>query len=78
MKFMIILYLLLNMGALIMSQLYAGKYVKDEDSEWLVFLHGFAGNSGMWKKQIEFFKGKYNLLILDLPVMVNLLMVYLN
>lgn len=50
-----------------MSQLYSEKYVKGEDSEWLVFLHGFAGNSNMWKKQIDFFKDKYNLLILDLP-----------
>lgn len=50
-----------------MDQLYAEKYVKDEKCDWLVFLHGFGGSTKMWKRQIESFKEKYNLLILDLP-----------
>lgn len=50
-----------------MQQLYVEKYVKDENSDWLVFLHGFGGSTKMWKKQIEAFKEKHNLLILDLP-----------
>lgn len=50
-----------------MHQLYAEKYVNEKSDEWLVFLHGFGGNTNMWKKQIDSFKEKYNLLILDLP-----------
>ena len=50
-----------------MSQLYVEKYVKDEKCDWLVFLHGFGGSTKMWKRQIETFKNKYNLLVLDLP-----------
>ena len=50
-----------------MNQLYAEKYVKDEKCDWLVFLHGFGGSTKMWKRQIDSFKEKYNLLILDLP-----------
>ena len=50
-----------------MDQLYAEKYVKDEKCDWLVFLHGFGGSTKMWKRQIEPFKEKYNLLVLDLP-----------
>lgn len=50
-----------------MHQLYAEEYVKDEKSDWLVFLHGFGGSTKMWKRQIEAFKKHYNLLILDLP-----------
>ena len=50
-----------------MDQLYAEKYVKDEKCDWLVFLHGFGGSTKMWKRQIEPFKEKYNLLVVDLP-----------
>lgn len=47
--------------------LYVETYIKDENSEWLVFLHGFGGSVKMWKKQLSFFRSKYNLLLLDLP-----------
>ena len=50
-----------------MSELYSEKYFKSEDSRWLVLLHGFAGSIGMWKKQTDALKEKYNLLIIDLP-----------
>ena len=50
-----------------MSQLYAEEFFKDENSEWIVFLHGFGGNSKMWSRQIRYFKEKYNLLVVDLP-----------
>ena len=50
-----------------MDQLYAEEFFKDEDSEWIVFLHGFGGNSKMWSRQIRYFKNKYNLLVIDLP-----------
>ena len=35
--------------------------------EWVVFVHGIAGSTLTWKKQIEDFSEKYNLLFLDLP-----------
>ncbi|MBQ3077743.1 MAG: alpha/beta hydrolase [Clostridia bacterium] len=50
-----------------MSQLYIEKYVKDESSPWLVFLHGFGGSTKMWKRQIEPFRERYNLFLIDLP-----------
>ena len=50
-----------------LSGIHVEKYFKDEDSSWLVFLHGFGGNSNMWVKQMKFLKDKYNLLLLDLP-----------
>lgn len=50
-----------------MSQLYTEKYVKDTNSPWLVFLHGFGGSIKMWKRQVDQFKERYNLLFLDLP-----------
>ena len=50
-----------------MSELYVEKYIKDEKTPWLVFLHGFGGSTKMWKRQIDQFKEKYNLCIIDLP-----------
>ena len=50
-----------------MEQLYVEKYFKDENSKWIVFLHGFGGNTGMWFRQIRFFKDKFNLLLIDFP-----------
>ena len=50
-----------------LQQLYVEKYVKDENSNWLVLLHGFGGDTRMWKRQVEAFREKNNLLILDLP-----------
>ena len=50
-----------------MHSLYVEKYIKDADSPWLVFLHGFGGSTKMWKKQLDAFREHYNLLLLDLP-----------
>lgn len=50
-----------------MEGLYIEQLVKDKDSPWLVFLHGFGGSTKMWKRQIDFFKRKFNLCIIDLP-----------
>jgi len=47
--------------------LYAETYIKDENSDWLVFLHGFGGSTQMFKKQLSYFKDRFNLLLLDLP-----------
>lgn len=48
-------------------ELYTEKYFKDENSKWLVFIHGIGGSSKMWVKQVKCFKDKYNLLLIDLP-----------
>lgn len=50
-----------------MTSLYVEKYVQDENFKWIVFIHGIGGNLKMWKKQINNFKNKYNLLFIDLP-----------
>ena len=47
--------------------IYTETYIRDPESPWLVFLHGFGGTAEMWKKQIPVFKEKFNLLLLDLP-----------
>lgn len=38
----------------------------NEKESWVVFLHGIGGSVLTWKKQIEAFSEKYNLLLLDL------------
>lgn len=42
------------------------KYYKDNDSDWIVFVHGAGGSSAIWYRQIKFFNEKYNILLLDL------------
>ena len=41
--------------------------VDNNKIDWVVFVHGIAGSTLTWKKQIEDFSKKYNLLLLDLP-----------
>ncbi|QFT88602.1 3-oxoadipate enol-lactonase 2 [Bacillus sp. THAF10] len=36
-------------------------------TEWVVFFHGFGGNSSIFYKQLKAFRSEYNLLLLDLP-----------
>ena len=36
-------------------------------SSWVVFIHGIAGSTKTWKKQVASFNEKYNLLLIDLP-----------
>ena len=50
-----------------MSILHTEKHIKNEKSPWLVFLHGFGGSIKMWKRQIDSFKEKFNLFLIDLP-----------
>ena len=47
--------------------LYAETYLHHEDSPWLVFLHGFGGSTQMFKRQLTYFKDRFNILLLDLP-----------
>lgn len=38
----------------------------DEDKAWMIFVHGAGGSIRTWYKQVGFFKGKFNLLLIDL------------
>lgn len=42
-------------------------FFSKEGAEWVVFLHGIGGGSGIWIKQIRDFKKQFNLLLIDLP-----------
>lgn len=41
-------------------------YPVDFPSPWMVFVHGAGGSTRTWYKQVEFFKGKFNLVLVDL------------
>jgi len=41
-------------------------YRTHPDDAWMVFVHGAGGSVKTWHKQVEFFKGKFNLLLIDL------------
>ena len=41
--------------------------IDNQANEWVVFVHGLGGSTETWKKQIESFSERYNLLLLDLP-----------
>lgn len=41
--------------------------IDNNKTDWVVFVHGIAGSTLTWKKQIDDFSQKYNLLLLDLP-----------
>jgi pimeloyl-ACP methyl ester carboxylesterase len=36
------------------------------DKAWMIFIHGAGGSIRTWYKQVAFFKGKFNLLLIDL------------
>lgn len=39
----------------------------EEDRNTMFFLHGLTGNHTMFEKQVEYFKGKFNLIVWDAP-----------
>lgn len=41
-------------------------YYASPASKWLVFIHGAGGNIATWSKQVDAFKGSFNLLFFDL------------
>ena len=41
--------------------------IDNRHEEWVVFIHGIGGSTKTWKRQIDLFSEKYNLLLLDLP-----------
>lgn len=46
--------------------LHCRKYIRDENSDWVVFIHGMGGSSAVWFKQIKDYKKHFNLLLIDL------------
>lgn len=43
------------------------KIERHPGGEWVVFLHGIGGGSGIWMKQIREYRKHFNLLLIDLP-----------
>ena len=41
--------------------------LNNDKTENLVFIHGFGGSTKTWKRQIQFFSKRFNLLLIDLP-----------
>lgn len=39
----------------------------DIKAQWILFIHGAGGSTRTWRKQIDSFKEKFNLLLIDLP-----------
>ena len=39
---------------------------KNNNADWITFVHGAGGSSSIWYKQIKYFSKNYNLLLLDL------------
>ena len=46
--------------------LYYKTYHKDNDAEWVVFVHGAGGSSSIWYKQLKAYKEEFNVLLVDL------------
>lgn len=41
-------------------------YLRNEQADWIIFIHGAGGSMTTWKYQVEAFKPFFNLLLLDL------------
>lgn len=41
-------------------------YIREENCEWVTFVHGAGGSSSIWYKQIRAFRENYNILLVDL------------
>lgn len=46
--------------------MYYEKIINEKSNEWILFIHGLGGSMNTWKKQLENFKDKFNLLLIDL------------
>jgi len=46
--------------------LYYKTYFKDEDTDWVIFVHGAGGSSSIWFKQLKAYKKEFNVLMVDL------------
>lgn len=41
-------------------------HLSNDKDPWMVFVHGAGGSTRTWHRQVTFFKGKFNLLLVDL------------
>lgn len=41
--------------------------IDNNKEDWVVFIHGIGGSTKTWKKQLDSFSMRFNLLLLDLP-----------
>lgn len=48
------------------AMLYHKTFLKSDDAEWVVFIHGAGGSSSIWYKQLRSFKEEFNVLLIDL------------
>ncbi|MGB3181536.1 MAG: alpha/beta hydrolase [Cyclobacteriaceae bacterium] len=46
--------------------LYHKIYKKNEEADWVVFVHGAGGSSSIWYKQVREYKKEHNVLLVDL------------
>jgi pimeloyl-ACP methyl ester carboxylesterase len=46
--------------------LYYKTFFKNEDTDWVVFVHGAGGSSSIWFKQLRAYKKEFNVLMVDL------------
>lgn len=46
--------------------LYYKTYKKDDNADWVVFIHGAGGSSSIWFKQLKAFRKYFNVLLVDL------------
>lgn len=46
--------------------LYYKEYIKSEDADWVVFVHGAGGSSSIWFRQLKDFTEHFNVLLVDL------------
>lgn len=46
--------------------LYHRTYIRDETSDWVVFIHGAGGSMSIWHRQLRAFKDHFNVLLVDL------------
>jgi pimeloyl-ACP methyl ester carboxylesterase len=46
--------------------LYHKVFFRDENADWVVFVHGAGGSSSIWFKQLRDFRNHFNLLLIDL------------
>ncbi|MFN6378392.1 MAG: alpha/beta fold hydrolase [Flavobacteriales bacterium] len=46
---------------------YETHHAEEAAAPWLLFIHGAGGSTRTWRKQVEAYQGKFNLLLIDLP-----------
>jgi pimeloyl-ACP methyl ester carboxylesterase len=46
--------------------LYYKTFFKDDETDWVVFVHGAGGSSSIWFKQLREYKKEFNVLMVDL------------